>query len=76
MVGAGESGKSTVFKQMKIIQQNGGYSEEELQSYKYIVYGNCITQMKTLIQMVFNLGYQFDDPENAVSNSTPTVNEH
>jgi len=49
LLGPGESGKSTVFKQMKIIQDNGGYSQEELLNYKYIVFGNCIAQMKTLL---------------------------
>jgi len=49
LLGPGESGKSTIFKQMKILQKKGGFSKEELQSYKYIVYGNCVTQMKTLV---------------------------
>eukprot|EP01118_Nematostelium_gracile_P005969 TRINITY_DN1905_c0_g1_i1.p1 TRINITY_DN1905_c0_g1~~TRINITY_DN1905_c0_g1_i1.p1 ORF type:complete len:349 (+),score=81.66 TRINITY_DN1905_c0_g1_i1:93-1139(+) len=49
LLGPGESGKSTVFKQMKIIQDNGGFSVEELQGYKYIVFGNCVTQMKVIV---------------------------
>lgn len=64
LLGPGESGKSTVFKQMKIIQDNGGFSTEELQSYKYIVYGNCVTQMKVIVNAAFKLGYQLDSPEN------------
>jgi len=49
LLGPGESGKSTVFKQMKIIQKDGGFTKEEKMSYKIIIVGNCITQMKVLI---------------------------
>jgi guanine nucleotide-binding protein subunit alpha len=64
--GPGESGKSTIFKQMKIIQMNGGFSPEELQSYKYIVYGNCVSQMKVLVAGALKLNLQFSSPENQV----------
>jgi len=52
LLGPGESGKSTIFKQMKIIQDNGGFSKEELNGFKYIVYMNCISQMKVLASIV------------------------
>lgn len=64
LLGPGESGKSTVFKQMKIIQTNGGFKEEELASYKYIIYGNCITQMKVIVSAAMKLGEQLDSDEN------------
>ena len=47
--GTGESGKSTIFKQMKIIQLNGGFTKEDLNSFKYVVYGNCINQMNPVV---------------------------
>ncbi len=34
LLGPGESGKSTLFKQMKILAREGGYSEAELIKYK------------------------------------------
>uniref|UniRef100_G3U0T4 G protein subunit alpha i3 n=1 Tax=Loxodonta africana TaxID=9785 RepID=G3U0T4_LOXAF len=37
LLGAGESGKSTIVKQMKIIHEDG-YSEEECKQYKVVVY--------------------------------------
>ncbi|KAG8142607.1 hypothetical protein E2320_005819 [Naja naja] len=37
LLGAGESGKSTIVKQMKIIHE-AGYSEEECKQYKAVVY--------------------------------------
>lgn len=60
LLGPGESGKSTIFKQMKILQKNGGFSKEEIQSYKYIVYGNCVTQMKVLVGVALKSNFQLN----------------
>jgi len=59
LLGPGESGKSTVFKQMKILQDNGGYKEEELVSFRNIIYLNCISQMRQLIMAAARLQTQF-----------------
>jgi len=61
LLGPGESGKSTVFKQMKIIQDGGGFSQDELQSYKYIVYGNCVTQMKVIVNAATKLNLPLEE---------------
>ena len=37
LLGAGESGKSTIVKQMKIIHETG-YSDEEKKAYRYTSY--------------------------------------
>jgi len=50
LLGPGESGKSTVFKQMKIIQDDGGFSQEELISYKSVIYSNCVSQMRVILE--------------------------
>ena len=47
-VGSGESGKSTIVKQMKIIHQNG-YTQEELALYRLTIYKNLIDCMKAMI---------------------------
>lgn len=47
LLGAGESGKSTLFKQMITIYKKG-FSEEERQNHVAIVYVNVITSMKVL----------------------------
>jgi len=49
LLGAGESGKSTIFKQMKVINKNG-YSEKERKEFTGIVYSNVITSMKALME--------------------------
>lgn len=47
--GAGESGKSTIFKQMKILY-GVGFGEEERVTFKPVVFNNVIKNMKDLIQ--------------------------
>lgn len=46
--GSGESGKSTIVKQMKIIHQNG-YTVDELALYRMTVYKNLVDCAKALI---------------------------
>ncbi|KAK1146460.1 Guanine nucleotide-binding protein alpha-2 subunit [Aspergillus melleus] len=48
LLGSGESGKSTIVKQMKIIHQNG-YTVEELALYRLTVYKNLMDCVKSLI---------------------------
>ncbi|PLB36430.1 guanine nucleotide-binding protein subunit alpha gpaB [Aspergillus candidus] len=47
LLGSGESGKSTIVKQMKIIHQNG-YSTEELLLYRITVYKNLLDCAKSI----------------------------
>jgi guanine nucleotide-binding protein subunit alpha len=56
LLGSGESGKSTIVKQMKIIHQNG-YTVEELALYRLTVYKNLLDCAKALIDAYhhFNL---------------------
>jgi len=63
LLGTGESGKSTVFKQMKILQDKGGFLPEELENYKNIIRGNCISQMRALVTACVKLGNAFDSEE-------------
>jgi len=49
LLGAGESGKSTIFKQMKIINKEG-YSEKERQAFLGIVHSNTVASMITLME--------------------------
>jgi guanine nucleotide-binding protein G(i) subunit alpha len=53
--GSGESGKSTIVKQMKIIHLKG-YSEEELYNYRPTVFKNLLECAKAVI----NAMRQFD----------------
>ncbi|KAJ2607956.1 guanine nucleotide-binding protein subunit alpha [Coemansia sp. RSA 1804] len=49
LLGAGESGKSTIIKQMKLIH-DGGYSQEERESFKEVIFSNTIQSMRVLLE--------------------------
>ncbi|KAF0408695.1 G protein alpha subunit [Gigaspora margarita] len=51
LLGSGESGKSTIVKQMKIIHQNG-YSKEELLHYRTVVYKNLVESAQTVVNAI------------------------
>lgn len=56
LLGAGESGKSTIFKQMRVLF-GAPLSEEEKQQITPVVYNNTITSMKLLLQAVSDMDY-------------------
>jgi guanine nucleotide-binding protein subunit alpha len=68
LLGAGESGKSTIVKQMKIIHEDG-FSEVERESYREIVFGNTIHAMQSLLNGMDSLGISFDDTRLQVGGS-------
>jgi len=63
LLGPGESGKSTIFKQMKIISLYGGFSADELENWRVIVYFNIITEMKILLENASKLGFELESDE-------------
>ncbi|KAG9320784.1 hypothetical protein KVV02_005058 [Mortierella alpina] len=48
LLGSGESGKSTIVKQMKVIHQ-GSYSREELATFRLTIYRNLIDSAQCLV---------------------------
>ncbi len=50
LLGAGESGKSTIFKQMKIL--HGVISDDIIRQATSVVYNNTLTSLKILIAQV------------------------
>ena len=53
LLGAGESGKSTIVKQMKIIHETG-YSDEERKQYKPVVYSNTIQVIPLFLFLILH----------------------
>lgn len=51
---------------MKIIQVGGGFTDEEKKAFRYIVYSNCITQMKVLVGAAEKLGFEYESESNRV----------
>ncbi|ORZ41282.1 guanine nucleotide binding protein, alpha subunit [Catenaria anguillulae PL171] len=64
LLGAGESGKSTILKQMQLIH-GAGYSDEERLAYKEIIYSNVIQSMKVILEAMDTLGITLGDDANA-----------
>ena len=64
--GSGESGKSTILKQMKIINLNG-YSSDELFAWRATVYRNVVESAQALIQAMAKLGVDYEKAELRVS---------
>lgn len=58
-LGAGESGKSTVMKQLRCIFGEG-FDLDELSSYKPIVYYNVVSSARVLILAAESFGYAID----------------
>ncbi|EAL90625.1 G protein alpha subunit [Aspergillus fumigatus] len=62
LLGSGESGKSTIVKQMKIIHQNG-YTVEELALYRLTIYKNLLDCAKALIGAYHQFNLQPTSPK-------------
>ena len=64
LLGAGESGKSTVVKQIKMIWKvGGGPSEKEKQEYILAIRRNCIEAIHTLLEASKNLDVPLENKE-------------
>ena len=63
LLGAGESGKSTFVKQMKIIHGNG-YCIDELKNFVSIIHANLLTSMIEVIKAMNKLNIALHNPSN------------
>ncbi|XP_038667429.1 guanine nucleotide-binding protein G(t) subunit alpha-2-like isoform X1 [Scyliorhinus canicula] len=61
LLGAGESGKSTIVKQMTIIHKDG-YTDHECMEFKTIIYSNIIQSMLAIVRAMSLLGISYQDP--------------
>ena len=64
-VGAGESGKSTLVKQMKIIHSDG-FTKEELRSFRPTVMDNLLSSMKYVLSGMGLLRINLQSAKNKV----------
>ncbi|KAK9480962.1 guanine nucleotide binding protein, alpha subunit [Lipomyces japonicus] len=60
LLGAGESGKSTILKQMKLIH-DGGYSRDERLQFREIIYSNTVQSMKVILEAMESLRIPLGD---------------
>nr|XP_003407039.1 guanine nucleotide-binding protein G(t) subunit alpha-3 [Loxodonta africana] len=61
LLGAGESGKSTIVKQMKIIHKNG-YSEQECLEFKAVIYSNTVQSILSIVKAMTTLEIDYVNP--------------
>ncbi|KAI9303506.1 G-alpha protein [Cunninghamella echinulata] len=65
LLGAGESGKSTILKQMKLIH-DGGFTSEERESFKEVIFSNTMQSMRATLEGMVTLGLTFKNPGNEI----------
>jgi uncharacterized membrane protein len=62
-LGAGETGKTTFIKQMRIIHGDE-YKDDEKRSFTKLVYQNTISAMQSLIKAMETMKIQYEDKDN------------
>ncbi|XP_067913495.1 guanine nucleotide-binding protein G(t) subunit alpha-2 isoform X1 [Heterodontus francisci] len=63
LLGAGESGKSTIVKQMKIIHQDG-YTKEECLAFISIINGNILQSILAIVRAMSTIGIDYGNSAN------------
>ncbi|KAF9424917.1 hypothetical protein HW555_000218 [Spodoptera exigua] len=66
LLGAGESGKSTIVKQMKIIHESG-FTNEDFKQYRPVVYSNTIQSLVAILRAMPNLGITYGNKDREIS---------
>ncbi|KAG0147166.1 hypothetical protein CROQUDRAFT_62052 [Cronartium quercuum f. sp. fusiforme G11] len=61
LLGAGESGKTTILKQMQILHGGGGFSTEQLERYRQQVFKNIYDGMKACLDIMSRDQIMFND---------------
>lgn len=64
-IGAGESGKSTVLKQMRVIHA-GGFSKSERKQWRVVIFNNLINAFEIIFSAMTEQALPFDNPECSV----------
>uniref|UniRef100_H3A6E3 G protein subunit alpha transducin 3 n=1 Tax=Latimeria chalumnae TaxID=7897 RepID=H3A6E3_LATCH len=66
LLGAGESGKSTIVKQMKIIHKKG-YTDQECMEFKAVIYSDTLQSIMAIVKAMSTLGIEYRDPARIAS---------
>ncbi|CAH7675481.1 guanine nucleotide binding protein, alpha [Phakopsora pachyrhizi] len=61
LLGAGESGKTTVLKQMQIVHNNGGFSASQKEHYRQQVFMNLCESMRLCLEMMSREEIELED---------------
>lgn len=60
-LGAGESGKSTILKQMTLIH-GPGYTQAEKDAFKEIIFSNVVQSMRVILEAMETMGIPLKNP--------------
>lgn len=71
--GAGESGKSTILKQMKLIYTKEGISKSEKEEWRVIIFNNLLDGLRMAIDAMEEMGISFQHDNTTVSQEKPTI---
>jgi GTPase SAR1 family protein len=77
LLGTGESGKSTIFKQMQILYVEEGFTDYEKSTFRHVVRRNVVEAMQTLVfgcerfSITFKMGAPSDRAAKIVSSLDP-----
>lgn len=66
--GAGESGKSTILKQMKMIYAEG-FTAEDRKSWRVVIFTNLVHAFQVILSAMEEQGVTYEDPANNVSST-------
>ncbi|CAM0142236.1 unnamed protein product [Umbelopsis sp. WA50703] len=72
LLGAGESGKSTVLKQMRLIHA-AGFSASEKEAYRIVIFDNIVSSMQTMLEAMDILKIEMENQNNMVSAQISTI---
>ncbi|NWJ10213.1 GNAT3 protein, partial [Crypturellus undulatus] len=61
LLGAGESGKSTIVKQMKIIHKDG-FTYQERMEFRPVIYSNALQSILSIVKAMTALGISYENP--------------
>ncbi|ORY05466.1 guanine nucleotide binding protein, alpha subunit [Basidiobolus meristosporus CBS 931.73] len=65
LLGAGESGKSTLIKQMKLIHE-GGYSIDEKEAFREVIFSNTAQSMRVILEAMDIMDIPFADEKSHI----------
>ena len=68
ITGAGESGKSTILKQMRLIYTEG-FTHHERKEVRQVIFSNMVVAFKIIAEEMRDLGLQYSNPATEVRSS-------
>lgn len=65
--GAGESGKSTILKQMRLIYTKEGFSKQEKEEWRCIIFNNVLDSLRIIVNAMEEFKFAFQNESTRVS---------